>query len=861
MKLDGIVGDRSRLPFSVILSLRSQLGERRTLTALTILAFAASVGLAASVEMATRSVHAALTRTADAITGAAQIEIGGGDTGVPESLLEVLRAVPGVVAASPMIEETFRIEAGPHQDEPLRVIGIDLLYEHEVRTYHVEQGGFAVRDPLRLVAVPNSVVISEALAERLSLSEGDPLVLRSASGRRDMVVRGLLRGSLSDAYGGQFALMDVFGLQEVIGLGPRFHRIDVAVAPGEGVDAAVERIRAAIGDAAPVRTSELREIYVDSIMETLSVAVWTLAMIGILLSLFLTYAVTSLSVDRRLEEISLLRAAGMQGRSVALLILTDAALLAAFGTAIGFAASVYLGNGLVSVMSRASQYLQLIEIAPLELRGSTVAVALGVGVPVALVAALEPALRAGRRSPVDVLRGYRIPPSTSAINRPLSAFALGTAALGLSAWLAPELFGDSARLVLVIGCGVIAVGAGASQLLLLVFPQLQRLLGACIPRVGYLVGSSMLERPIELGATVAVWAAVSAALIAGTSMVRSVVVSWDEFNVGLNGEDAILVFSQDPLRTRHRELIRRDTIERVRQAPGVRGVAEYYQARTMFRGEEISLESRATRALAANSAVRALSDDPARTLAALQRGELAMNPAFARHFGVRVGDVLTLATSHGPVPFRVGATAHGFAGPKGELYLDVDTMLRHFDPQGAVEMTIWVDEPIEETLRDIQRAVLEQTLFFRVGEKFHKHTELVVAKFNDLLMVPVGLIAAIGLITLLNLLFGNVMARRRDLAILRGSGATRGNLRALVVLNAVFVGALGIAAGILLGAAWSRVATDLLADALGFRLRHVLYLDAVLIVSGAAAAMAILAGLASALTERDQVPRSISSLS
>ena len=855
--LDRLLGDRSPLPFSLVLSLRSQLLRQSISTVLTVFALAMSVALASSVELATRSVSQALNQTADALIGAAEYEVSAGGSGVPEHLIEALRGLPGVASAAPVIQHTFRVDGGERLGEAVRVVAIDLLYENEPRGYQVSQDGFVVRDPLRLVASPNTIVVSADLARRMELREGDVLPLRGASGRVDTVVRGTLEGELSGAFGGQVAVMDVFGLQEVLGRDRRVDRIDLAFsrdADPVAVRGAVERL---IGETATVRRSVLRAVYADSILGTLNTTVWLSTVIGILLALFLTYAVTSLTVDRRIEELALLRAAGMQGRTVTRLIVTDVVLIAVVGTVLGLAVAVVIADPLVAVFARASAYLRQLAIPPVVMQPSTLWAGIGVGLPVALLASIEPALRAGKRSPIDVLRGQRQPPSAAGVSGLWLGLAALAGAVGVGVSLFPLGLPHTLRLVVAIVLGVYAASYGVTQLLLLAHRPLQMVLGRAIPRVGYLSGSYLLERPTETGATLAVWSSVTGGLLAILTMVNSLIVTIDDQWVGMNGPDAVMVFAQDPLDSRERDPLLHETIEAIRATPGVDGVAEYYDVETLVRGEEVVVGSFAIDELLRHSdGVRTLSDDPEASVAALRRGELLMSQAFARHFGVEVGDFVTLTTDDGNHAFRIGGWGRGYAGETGVLNLDVATFREWFRPVGAEQVAIWTEGDRKTVLERLGRES-DQALFFRHGEAFRRHTAIVVGRFRDLLLVPASLIGCLGMIALVNLLFGNVVGRGRDLSIIRFSGGTAANLMAMVLANGLVVGLLGTVFGVALGVVWSQVAGDTLAQALGYDVVHHVDWAAASRIALAALGVALASSLAPAVVGRTRPARGV----
>ena len=67
-----IAGNASRLPFGLLLSIRSQIADRGVLSLLSVIAVAVAVSLAASVEITSRSVRLETQRTVAAMAGPAR---------------------------------------------------------------------------------------------------------------------------------------------------------------------------------------------------------------------------------------------------------------------------------------------------------------------------------------------------------------------------------------------------------------------------------------------------------------------------------------------------------------------------------------------------------------------------------------------------------------------------------------------------------------------------------------------------------------------------------------------------------------------------------------------------------------------
>ena len=112
MPAERLLGNRSRLPLGAILSLRAHLLRRRGTSVLAVLALAASVALAVTVELSTHSLSTALAETADALLGSSQIGVTAGDVGVDDAWIDRLREVPGVRSAAGMVHRSLRATGG-----------------------------------------------------------------------------------------------------------------------------------------------------------------------------------------------------------------------------------------------------------------------------------------------------------------------------------------------------------------------------------------------------------------------------------------------------------------------------------------------------------------------------------------------------------------------------------------------------------------------------------------------------------------------------------------------------------------------------------------------------------------------------
>ncbi len=823
---------------------------------LTVFAVAASAALASGLEIASRSVRSELRSSAEAIIGSAQLEVVASKRGIPERLVEEVASVPGVFAASPFISETFRIAEPPLSGLPLHVLGIDLLAEHKVRDYDVTRNRVKIRDPLMLLGNQNSIILTELLAKRLDVKEHDAFRVRTPSGEHALVLEGLLaEGGLADAYAGQIAVMDVWSLQLLLGAEGSVDKIEITLEPEADIEQTMARIDERISGVATVRHPSYQEHRFGAIMRMLEFAAGGINLLGIIIASLLAYAALAHVVESRKEEFALMQCVGLDVRGVRLLIVLDALVLSAIGVTLGAMGGIFLAPPLLDGFSRFSEHFQSVRVDDMSLAPSTFAIAGGVWLAVALLASLPPSRWVARQHPLEVLSSTRVPPASPEARKGY----VWTGAAGLIAllfiWLDPLALPAGLRLGLVLALGLVVVMGTSGHIALGVVQRLRPWLSA-IPRIGALVGTSTLARPaaasVCLGAIAAVVCALTMILTALNSLTSSIGLSIAE-----TYQDGASVRAGNPTGM-DREVILPDTIETIRAAPGVEDVAIFYNLYPSYQGEPILLGAISAAALLRQGGFHPGDGLREELAAALQRGEIAISHAFHRRFEVDVGDSITLDTRNGPRGFRVGGFYRDYSGPGGSLHLDVETFDKHFLREGAHFLALWASVPLPQ-VRDeiIRRTAGGQTLFFSYGEKLRAAADSAMGRFRDLLNLLAGLSAFFSAVALLNLLTGAVAARRRDLALMQVTGATPGNIAAVVLLDGVFVGLIGAVLGALLGLVCGEIVTDLFFMRFGWVIDYHVDIGPVLITVLATVTIALAVGCLPAWLARRTRPMSV----
>lgn len=803
------------LPFPILLALRAHFGRHRALSLLTILAVTGSVMLATGLEMSSRGVEAELTRTARAIAGAAEIEVVGGTLGVSEDLIDEVAAVPGVRVAAPFVQATFKLDRTDARDEAIQVLGIDLLADANVRSY---SDAASIDDPLKLIAGLDAVVVSHALADRLGLHAGDSISVRSGRTPHRLTVRGVLAsGGLADAFGGQVAVMDVYALQHLLGREGWIDRVDVVLEDGAARDSVMTAIADRVRGRATARPSGARDGWLDTALRIIRVIVAVLVVVAVVVASLVSYSALSLFVDRRVPELALLRAAGLEPRRVRRFLYLDAALLAAAGTSLGVALGRIVSESFRAGLSWVSDFLQGVEIERLELRPSTLLVAMFVGGLVAFAGVVAPARRATLRAPLAVL--LRTDEEDEPSGRRSRWLAPGVVLLAVVAAFAPRV-PDLLRMGLTLVSGLLILGILSRAALPRVLPIVRRGLEVVLPGVGRLGAASLVSRPAQTSLAVVCVAGV----VAGVTM--SLVISGSgartlDDRMTSHYPNGVWVMAGKIVAANPDEFVTPETTRLVRETPGVRGVFEHAGEKIVYGGEEVLLAAGNMSVLARYGRLDVVAGDARAIAEAVAAGNIVVSDTFARHFGVKDGDSITLDTPKGPMRFRIAGLIHDFAGPAGSINIDLSIFDQLWLRRGARDLVFWTDGAPEPVIAEIRRRVGEsQTLFFVHGEELAHFASGFLRQFQGILMSVALLTAFLGGVAVWNMMLGAVTSRTRELALLMSVGATERQIRVLTLIDGLMLGLVGGLAGVTLGllAAYGML-THFIAGVVGWPLR------------------------------------------
>ncbi len=765
-------------------------------TALTVVGLALGVALYVAIRLCNESVDASFRDSITGVSGAATLEVLGGEAGLDETTLETVAAAPGVLAAAPVIHRAVALDDGAS----LVILGVDPFSEAPFRAHGLDTADASES----FLLDPTAIAITRRFAEARGLRPGDSLRVVDHDRPIALTVAAIVADDrLARAWGGAVALMDIASAQWTFDRLGRLDRIDILTKPDE-VDAVRARLAAALPAPLLVQRPERRLAHAEHVVRAFQVNLTALSGIALLVGLFLIYNTMTYALLRRRAEIGLLRALGVTRARLFSALTAESLVFGAAGGLLGVPLGWLLARAAVGGVSLT--VAALYGGAPardVALTPSLAVEGFALGSVVAVAAALVPIVEALRTVPREVLH-----PGWVERRRRVRAGRLATVGLGwwALAWALARagpiagipFFGYGAALCLVLGGAFVTPLAGT---------WLGRLVDPMALRLGWvearLAGGTLSATP---GRTAVAAGALMTALAMMVSVIvmvgsfRRTVERWIEATITA---DLYITPGSRPAVGPSAHFADDAVVAAIASVPGVAAVDPYRQIPIEADGQPLLVSSRDARIVRDRSGMQFEHGDPNAILDRVANGEgVVISEVLARRLGVRAGDALRLPTPDGPASFPTLAVFYDYATDGGRVLMDRSVFVRYWRDRGVTAAAVYVGEEADpERVRAAIDAALEPSHRVVITSNRALKRE-VLDVFDQTFAITRALewvamaVAALGVA---NTVLTIVLERRREVGVLRALGATRAQVGGVVVCEAGLIGILGSALGAAVG--------------------------------------------------------------
>ncbi|HHU40018.1 MAG TPA: FtsX-like permease family protein [Propionibacterium sp.] len=808
-------------------------------SALTTLAVALGVMLVFGLNGITPALVEAFTRSMVSAAGRIDLTVSSAfRQPIPRDVAGTVARTPGVAAVSGEVQQPAPLGGRDlPTDAPgmLNIVGIDPATAAQVRDFPLGAG--------RALASGDGevAVLATDLAGRLELRLGDELVLPSASGSTRLVVVGLL--DTASVPGQEQVYVPLATAQRMFGLGDRLTVVEASLAPDADRAAVEDAVRRALGDRYTVgglssNASLLASIEISEFAFSLF-GVFALATAGFIIA----NSFRTVIAERR-RDIGMLRAIGTPRRVVTRMFLAESLLQGAIGTAIGIVLGWLMANGVFALMRPLVRDMLHMEIGGAIFRPGTWALAIGLGLGVTVLAALLPARTASRITPLEAMR----PPVAEvhvveAGRRAWLGAAFGVVSVFLLATRAPAW----------VGVGSVVFLVAIALVAPVVVVPLARAFGSVVEllfaREGAIARSNLQRNPARSATTVTAVMLGLASIVAMLSVISSIFTGYLGYLDRSMASDYVVMPTSMVLQQGNVAAGPRLGAE-LRSTPGVVAVTSLRVANGKLDGADVQavgidpIEYPRVTSLEWNGT----SSEAAFGQLASGRWLIA-NGIFAAQAGLVEGQAVELATPTGRRTYFVAGIGNDYLNAKlSTIYVSQDLLARDFQASNDLVFLVnrapasdpaEVGAALDDVVGDYPAFGLHSTADWRAEQ---------AAIFDSSIVIFYALIGALALpslLALMNTLAISVLARTREIGMLRAVGATQRQVKRMVLAESLLLTLIGIAFGVVAGL-WLGYALVVAMSAVGWEMPWSFPFEGVLVTVVVGLVFGVLASIAPA---------------
>ncbi|MFY9476158.1 MAG: FtsX-like permease family protein, partial [Aquabacterium sp.] len=725
---------------------------------------------------------------------------------IPDSTLEKVRSIEGVAGASGIIQTISSIvkngRASKKPEDRLFLSGVD----PEATDF---SGG--TLDAGRDIKTGNEIVLDREFAKKQNVKVGGEIDLAGPAGAERFAVVGLIKFRDGFSFGGQgFARTPIDTARAAFDTPDGFNEIDVETTSDEVATVAnvKKKLAANLDEGIEVSTpKDLSDAIVDS-LQGFSVFLNFFGAISVFVGGFLILNSFGMTIAQRVREIGMLRTIGASRKQITRSILREALFLGFFGSIAGCLLGLVLSVGLIALVERFG-----VPFGSVKYPVSAFVSAMAIGVVATVVAAVIPARRAGRISPMEAVNEER------RSDRPRLSARLAIGSVLIVVGFAGSYVLAAAQTtpfhVVIAGIGgIFSLFTGTILVAPAIVPWIARALARPMrllaPVEGRLAADSVTMNARRTAATASILMVGFAMVAAFGSIASSAVKSIkDELDRSFKSDITVqpLGFNEfgGPQQNISPALTKR--------IAGIDGVETVSPRRSLF--IEDGVDGKQTLLSAIDPATRERIDGTryigaatGAVYAGMARGGVVVNEGYAEEQKIAVGDKIELDGIAGarevPVVGLDPTTAQATVGLKVSLELAEEVYGLTNDSVLAIKVTPGADggrvqKSIESELRDFPQ--LDVASSSEQKKAIERQQSQGFSFFYALMFVAV----LIGVLGVMNTMFISVIERTREVGVLRAIGARRRQIRRMITRESLMITISGVLMGLVVGLILGRV--------------------------------------------------------
>jgi putative ABC transport system permease protein len=758
---------------------------------LAVIAIALGIALGFAIYLINRSAADEVSLAARSLFGLADLAVESVPEGFDEALYPQIARIPGVAAASPVVEVEAKIVG--HR-RALTLIGLDAFRSRQLQPAFASLAGSMLSSGISSLDA-HVVFLNASAARDLNLKTGDVLDVQIGMQRQQLQVAAVLpAAALEDRAG----VIDIATAQWKFGRLGKLSRINLRLAPGANPTRVREALTALLPSTVRVTTPGQATDDALRLSRAYRSNLTALALVALFTGGFFVYSTQALAALRRRREFAILHAIGVTRAQQLVLTLFGSAIVGICGALVGILAGIAIATlGLSALGADLGAGYFTGAASGLNVHAAEIVAFSMLGIVVAVAGALRPALDAARVPTASALKAGDV---ASAQMRTHGRLVLGLALLAAAVLAVPPIAG--LPLPGYVSIALLLIGTVVAM------PSVVRFALGHAPRIRALP----YQIAIAQIAGTARYATLSvSAIIVSFSLMVSMAIMVTSFRTSLDHWAQQVLPADLYVRVGYvgqSAHLDQDAVAAMSRLPGVRRLES-----TRYAAMQMTPQRPPATLIA-----RTLDPDDAQRSMWIMHASSAsapaasvpvwINEAAADLFELRAGDTVKLPIGGQTINAFVRGIWRDYEHQNGAFVVSRDTYVRLSGDRAVNTVWLWLDDGVsEERMRGAIRDVLPAGAEFDLRSP-RELRKLSLAAFDRTFAITYLLELVAVLIGLFGIAAGisaQVLARRGELGALRHLGFTRGQIGTMLAIEGAVLGALGVIVGLLAGAVVSLI--------------------------------------------------------
>jgi putative ABC transport system permease protein len=763
---------------------------RKLRTALTTLAVVLGVAVLFGMNSLLPSFLATFQKSLLTASGKVDLSVTSesGDT-FSSDVLAKIGSVPGIDVASPSLHRNASLPADKFSVGQVSVAGIDPTSAMKLHDYTVVAGRFLQPGD------GNVVVIPKDLAAQLKVKVGSDLTLPSSVGTTRFRVVGLLNAP--NVPGVQEIYVPLSAAQTLFADGTNISLVEASYRQGADRAQIESIVKRKLGTAYRLGALDSG----STIYSSLQIAQYAMSVFGIfalVMGGFIILNTFRTVVSERRHDIGMLRAIGASRGVILGMFLVESVIQGLLGTALGILLGGAFAMWLLNAMAPLYENLLRVSIGGIVFTADSFVTAIALGVGITIASALLPALTASRITPMDALRPAVGEGAEGATGR---GAVIGILIVLLS--IVALLSGNASA----VGLGSIAFLVGMIYLApAAIAPVTDWVAGVFTPLFrseGTLARSNVTRNPGRAAATVSAIMISLGIVLATLGLVVSIFSAFLGYLDKSLGADFVVI-PQSLILSGGNVGAGPQLLNEMRHTPGVGVVTSLRVGVAKLNGKAVNVVGIDPNTYLHVATFEWTQGGSDASVAQLSQGRYALvNGLFAGQNQLKPGDALKLETPQGIKTYRIAGVGNDYLNAKlATVYISHDNLAKDFNQTADL---LFLGNALPGADKVKVQASLNKVLAQYPTFKLYSTSEWrssQTAIFDSTIGLFYGLVIALALpslLALINTLAISVLARTREIGMLRAVGSTQKQIRRMVMAESLILALIGTIFGVVAG--------------------------------------------------------------